>query len=207
MSMIPETLLFLPGASGNRQVWQRMSDRLDHPARRRFLGWPGFGDLPADPNVNGFDALEALVARELTAPTAVFAQSMGGSLALRATLAKPEFVTHLVLSVTSAGIDVASLGGTDWRPDYRREFPDVPPWFETARVDLTALLPTLRVPVLLLWGNADPISPVAVGERLRELIPDSELVVVDGGTHDLIFERADDVMAPIRRHLQKAIRQ
>jgi pimeloyl-ACP methyl ester carboxylesterase len=60
--------------------------------------------------------------------------------------------------------------------------------------------------VLLLWGSADPISPVAVGERLRELIPDSELVVVDGGSHDLIFERANDVIEPIRRHLQKTTR-
>jgi pimeloyl-ACP methyl ester carboxylesterase len=83
----------------------------------------------------------------------------------------------------------------------------VPPWFETARVDLTERLPTIGVPVLLLWGSADPISPVAVGERLRELIPDCELVVVDGGNHDLIFERADDVIVSIRRHLQKAARQ
>ena len=55
--------------------------------------------------------------------------------------------------------------------------------------------------MLLLWGNADPISPVAVGRRLAELFPNGELVVVEGGTHDLVFERADEVVPYIERHL------
>ena len=57
--------------------------------------------------------------------------------------------------------------------------------------------------MLLLWGDADPISPVAVGERLRDLFPSAELVVVPGGTHDLISERAEDITPHIERHLQR----
>jgi pimeloyl-ACP methyl ester carboxylesterase len=56
-------------------------------------------------------------------------------------------------------------------------------------------------PVLLLWGDVDPISPVAVGRKLVALLPRAELVVVNGGTHDLIFERADDVVPHIETHL------
>ena len=38
MTQSAETLLFLPGASGDTRLWQPLSDRLQHPGRRRFLG-------------------------------------------------------------------------------------------------------------------------------------------------------------------------
>lgn len=59
------------------------------------------------------------------------------------------------------------------------------------------------MPVLLLCGDADPISPVAVGRRLAELLPRAELVVIPGGTHDLVCDRAAEV-AP---HIDSAIRR
>jgi len=71
------------------------------------------------------------------------------------------------------------------------------------RRDLTNHIREIRIPVLLLWGDADPISPVAVGERLLQLFPAAELVVVPGGTHDLVSERADDVARHIDQHLQR----
>jgi poly(3-hydroxyoctanoate) depolymerase len=57
------------------------------------------------------------------------------------------------------------------------------------------------MPVLLLWGDADPISPVSVGQRLAALLPRAELMVVNGGTHDLVVERAVDVVPYIDQHL------
>jgi len=203
MSRSPTKLLFLPGALGNTRFWRPVSEHLSHPARRKFIGWPGFGGVPSDPRITGLDALLAMVLSELTEPVAIFAQSMGGTLALGAALALPQFVTHLVLSVTSGGLDVASLGGADWRPEFRRENPDLPHWFEDARVDLTSRLRSIDIPVLLLWGNADPISPIAVGKRLQELLPNSELIVVEGGTHDLASTRAEELREPILRHLAK----
>jgi pimeloyl-ACP methyl ester carboxylesterase len=77
----------------------------------------------------------------------------------------------------------------------------VPSWFADERRDLTERIREIAIPVLLLWGNADPISPVAVGRRLAELFPSAEMVVVEGGTHDLVFERADEVVPYIERHL------
>jgi pimeloyl-ACP methyl ester carboxylesterase len=69
------------------------------------------------------------------------------------------------------------------------------------REDLTKRLPEIEAPVLLLWGDADPISPVAVGRRLAELFPRAELVVVPGGTHDLVLERAEEIAPRIEAHL------
>jgi pimeloyl-ACP methyl ester carboxylesterase len=66
---------------------------------------------------------------------------------------------------------------------------------------LTNRLGELPFPVLLLWGDADPISPVAVGQRLAELLPRAELVVIKNGTHDLVSERANEVIPHIEKHL------
>ena len=203
MNATPERLFFLPGASGNRQFWRPLAERLRHPGERRFFGWPGFGGLDPDPSVTGLRDLSLRVEKELTRPTALFAQSMGGVIAMLAVLHNPELVTHLVLATTSGGLDLAALGATDWRPLFRAENPELPHWFESERWDLTARLPQIRVPALLLWGDADPISPVAVGQRLLELLPDAELVVLPGGTHDLVFERADELAPQIERHLSK----
>jgi poly(3-hydroxyoctanoate) depolymerase len=147
--------------------------------------------------------LVARVVREMTGPVDLLAQSMGGVVAVRAALEKPELVRHLVLSVTSGGIDVAALGAEDWRPAFRMRNPRAPSWFVDEREDFTERLGEITVPVLLLWGDADPISPVAVGRRLAQLFPAAELVVIAGGTHDLVLESADEVAPHIDRHLAR----
>jgi pimeloyl-ACP methyl ester carboxylesterase len=195
--------MFLPGASGNTRFWRPVGARLRHPAARHFLAWPGLGGVPPEPGVNGIADLVARVVREITGPVALLAQSMGGVVAVRAALEKPDLVRHLVLSVTSGGIDVASLGAQDWRPEFRERNPGLPGWFVDEREDLTERLREISIPVLLLWGDADPISPVAVGRRLAEQFPCAELVVVEGGTHDLVWERAEEVVPHIDRHLAK----
>jgi pimeloyl-ACP methyl ester carboxylesterase len=203
MTLQTQRLFFLPGASGNTQFWRPLAARLSHPGERRFFGWPGFGGMPADPSVSGLRDLGQRVAAELTSPTALLAQSMGGVIAMLAALEKPALVTHLVLSTTSGGLDVSALGGYDWRGEFRAQNPHLPRWFESERWDLTPRFAEIRMPVLLLWGDADPISPVAVGERLRASLPCAELVVIPGGTHDLVLERAEELAPQVERHLTK----
>jgi pimeloyl-ACP methyl ester carboxylesterase len=198
-----ETLMFLPGAAGNRRLWEPVAEGLSHLGERRFFGWPGFGGVPNDPAVSGISDLVSRVVGEMSGPAVLFAQSMGGLIALQATLEAKDQVRSLVLSVTSGGIDVQALGGTDWRRDFAASHPHTPRWFLDAREDLTPRLREIAVPVLLLWGDADPISPVAVGQRLAELLPAAELVVIPGGTHDLASERANEVLVHIERHLKK----
>jgi pimeloyl-ACP methyl ester carboxylesterase len=198
-----ESLLFLPGASGNTEFWRPVGAQLRHPGARQFLAWPGLGGVPAEPDVRGVADLVARVVRQIATPVALLAQSMGGVVAVRAALEKPDLVRHLVLSVTSGGIDVARLGAQDWRAVFRENNPGLPGWFLDEREDLTERIRTIAIPVLLLWGDADPISPIAVGRRLAELFPSAELVVIAGGTHDLVQERAKDVAPHIDRHLAR----
>jgi pimeloyl-ACP methyl ester carboxylesterase len=46
-----------------------------------------------------------------------------------------------------------------------------------------AQLPTLKMPVLILWGSIDHVSPVSEGEAMHRLIPSSEWAVFDGCGH------------------------
>nr|WP_202031607.1 alpha/beta hydrolase [Paraburkholderia sacchari] len=188
--------MFLPGASGDPAFWQPLSDQLEHPAERRFLTWPGFGGTPADPEVENFEDLVRQVVQQIDRPSALIAQSMGGVLALRAALAKPALVTHLVLAVTSGGIDTQALGASDWREEFVSQNPHLPDWFITLREDLTDELAYVQQPVMLLWGDADPVSPLRVGEKLLELLPNAELDVVSDGGHDLANVHAR-VLAPL----------
>jgi pimeloyl-ACP methyl ester carboxylesterase len=200
-TLAPEQILFLPGATGLRALWQPVAEGLGLPLPGHILGWPGFGEELPNPSVNSFDDLVRLVTHRIDRPTALVAQSMGGVVALRAALACPERVTHMVLSVTSGGLDMRAHGAADWRPMVRAASPHLPPWFDEQRDSLADQLPSLAMPVLLLWGDADPISPVSVGEALHALLPHSTLHVVKGGAHDLASTHAHEILPLIRRHL------
>lgn len=196
-----DTILFLPGASGNTAFWQPLASLLPHPGKRLHLGWPGFGPTPPAATVNSIDDLTALVLARIDGPTALVAQSMGGVIALLAALARPELVTRLVLTATSGGLDLNALGAEDWRPAFCAANPSLPPWFADYRVDLSARLGTITVPTLLLWGDADSISPVRVGERLAQLLPNAALHVIAGGDHDLGSSHAREIAPLVDRHL------
>lgn len=202
---MPSQLLFLPGALGRTELWRPVADLLAHPAAKVHFGWPGFGAAPPEPDIHGLDDLVAKVVAQIDQPTALIAQSMGGVVAIRVALEVPDLVTHLVLAVTSGGIDVAGLGGQDWRPSFHAANPLLPRWFSAYQEDLSRRLSKITMPSLLLWGDADPISPLRVGERLASLLPHAHLHIVQGGDHDLAETHASFIAPLIDEHLAKVV--
>lgn len=53
----------------------------------------------------------------------------------------------------------------------------------TGRDATDKLLPQLKMPVLILWGGEDKITPVTQGEMLHQLLPQSEFHVIPGCGH------------------------
>jgi pimeloyl-ACP methyl ester carboxylesterase len=196
----PPPLLLLPGGSGRGEFWDPIRSHLDD-LRTTAFDWPGLGGAPEDPSVRSYDDLVDHVVGRIDEPVGLVGQSMGGYVAVRVALAVPDVVTHLVLAVTSAGVDMTSLGATDWRPGARLARSDDPDWIYADQPDLSEALPGLTMPVLLLWASNDAISPLAVGERLARLLPRSELVVYDSDDHWVVREHPADVAARIRRHV------
>jgi pimeloyl-ACP methyl ester carboxylesterase len=194
-------VVYLPGMSGAGSFWQPVAQRLPGAWDHVLLDWPGLGAIPPSPRVRKLDDLVTLVLEHLDEPAALVAQSMGGVVAVRAALQAPTLVSHLVLAATSGGIDVAAYGARDWRPDFRRQWPDAPAWAFEKPSDLSSMLPGLAIPSLLLWATRDDISPVHGGERLAAVLPDARLVLVDTDDHGFANTRADDITPDIERHL------
>ena len=56
--------------------------------------------------------------------------------------------------------------------------------------DLTHLLPKIKAPTLLFWGNQDTATPLSDAKTMERLIPDTGLVVAHGTGHFSFIENA-----------------
>lgn len=195
-------VFFLPGAGASPDFWKPVGALLPAAWAKEYFGWPGLGDQPHDPAIRSFDDLVRLVEARIDGPVDLVAQSAGGVIAARLALARPDLVRRLVLTVTSAGIDMAGLGVTDWRPNYRKSFPRAAEWITAPGAAPDLPVERITAPTLLIWGDADAISPLAVGRHLERRIPNAQLHLVPGGDHDLAVKHAALVAPLIAAHLR-----
>lgn len=67
--------------------------------------------------------------------------------------------------------------------------------------DASDVLPAIRVPVLVIAGEDDRLTPPAIAERMVSRIPDATLHVAPGRTHLAQVERPEEIHAVIDRFL------
>jgi pimeloyl-ACP methyl ester carboxylesterase len=67
-----------------------------------------------------------------------------------------------------------------------------------AEADTRSFLGAIRVPTLLIWGDADARSPLSVGQDSHRRIPESQLVVLAGAGHVSSLEQPDAFNAAVR---------
>ena len=80
-------------------------------------------------------------------------------------------------------------------------FPTAADWILQERAAAPLPVENISAPTLLIWGDEDPISPVAVGRELEKRIPNAKLCILPGGDHDLALTRSDAVANLIAEHL------
>ena len=183
--------LYLPGATGAAEFWQPMAGLLPGPST--LLSWPGLGKQPPTPDINGVDDLVALTESKIEGPKRLVAQSIGGVVAMQVALRQPQLIQHLVLCASPGGIDVSDVPVLDWRPQFKVDFPQSASWLYEDWPDLSASLKTLKVPTTVLYGDSDPITPVEIGQRLVDHLPQATMHVIPGGDHDFARTHADQV--------------
>jgi len=71
-----------------------------------------------------------------------------------------------------------------------------------ANADLRAVLPTIAVPTLLIYGAEDVRAPRGVAEALHAAIPGSRLILVPAAGHDVNLEAPDEYDAAVRAFLR-----
>ena len=72
--------------------------------------------------------------------------------------------------------------------------------------DVARYAPQITVPVLLVGGDRDDITPVAVQHRLAALFPDARLVMIDGVGHLIHYEAPDQAARAVQAFLLEADR-
>jgi pimeloyl-ACP methyl ester carboxylesterase len=71
-----------------------------------------------------------------------------------------------------------------------------------AETDLSAVLPEIEVPTLLVWGESDARSPLSVARQFEEAIPHAQLVVIPGAGHCSNLERPEAFNDAVREFLR-----
>ncbi|HEV7943706.1 MAG TPA: alpha/beta fold hydrolase [Solirubrobacteraceae bacterium] len=68
--------------------------------------------------------------------------------------------------------------------DYAAASPQMRPTFvKLVNSDLRELMPQVKAPTLLIWGDGDTATPLADAHLMERLIPDAGLVVLEGAGH------------------------
>lgn len=71
-----------------------------------------------------------------------------------------------------------------------------------ANADLRAVLPTIAVPTLLIYGAEDVRAPQVVAEALHAAIPGSRMILVPAAGHDVNLEAPREYDDAVRAFLQ-----
>lgn len=113
---------------------------------------------------------------------------------------KPSYYGRV--AVAKAGRVVGAVGGAPGRrlQDRMRRRVASSDWLEATEAmrgtfraviaeDLAPYLPSIQASTLLIWGDGDADTPLWMGRRMEESIPDAGLVVLEGG-HYVYAERA-----------------
>lgn len=151
-----EPLVLVHGLGGAASNWLPLAPLLE-PGRRLLVpelpGHGGSEPLPAAPNLNAYaDSLAEVAEREGLFPAAVVGHSLGGAIALRLAIRRPDGVSRLVLAA-AAGISSGARSAryaltiTGILKPGRRIAP---------HRRLVARSPVLKNLVFGRWGAADP---------------------------------------------------
>jgi 2-hydroxy-6-oxonona-2,4-dienedioate hydrolase len=188
---------------------------------------PGFGDSEKPPHVLDLAELtDYLVAwtRECGLERAVFlGNSVGCQLVVRLAVRHPDLVERVVLQGPTMDPVARTMRQQTWRwiwnsrgergsltPIALREY-----WrcglcgllktFRYALEDpIEEMLPSVRVPALVVWGSWDPVVTQHWVEEVADLLPMGRLVVIPDGPHTLVHNRPLDLARVVSEFLSAA---
>jgi pimeloyl-ACP methyl ester carboxylesterase len=168
---------------------------------------------------------------QLTSPH-IIAHSFGGQVTMNLAAAHPERLGKLVLvasagvrgprtlkarvkrCVSRLGKWVAMYGGGVGKAlrgvlyqriqsqDYANAGPLRPTLVKVVNEDLRVLLPRIKSPTLLVWGEHDRDVPLAAAQVMARLIPDAQLVIFENAGHFPYLDQFDRFRLLVGRFLR-----
>lgn len=223
-----EPLLLIHGLSGSSRWWTRNVPGLAARYRVVVPDLIGFGRtrrpgrrLPT-PEVVA-DVLAGWMGARGIDRANLVGHSMGGQVGIHLAARCPERVDRLVL-VDAAGIprpfsprtllrfaaESAPLwrwGDPEFLPVIARDALTAGPWTiaqaitHILRDDVRPLLPQVQAPTLIVWGERDTLVPLTSAWEMRQAIPDVQLAVLRGASHNPMVDRPADFNRLVLRFL------
>jgi pimeloyl-ACP methyl ester carboxylesterase len=209
-------LVLLHGLGGSSDWWRHNIDVLAERYLVSAVDLIGFGrnrfflrrsNLPLR-----FDDIAALLARwieSFNAPVHLAGNSLGGQIAIHLAASRPDLVRSLVL-IDATGIPFEIAPGAHvenlampqgWRSflliltrDLFRAGPTAVAvaFARLLRDDARPLMRNLTMPVLLLWGEHDPLVPLTYAKQMLEVMPHAKLRVIPRAGHVPMWENPRD---------------
>ena len=73
--------------------------------------------------------------------------------------------------------------------------------------DRTSSLSSVTAPTLVIHGSGDPLIPVEAGKETARVIPEADLLVIEGMGHDMPRPAWAEIVAAVSRHARQANRR
>ena len=167
----------------------------------------------------------------LPAPAVLIGHSMGGAVALSVALSNPDLIQYLILAGTGCRLAVSDKILTGLEADYESTVEKIlrycfsrsvdPELFARARdevrkvdpdivradfracnvFDCCSRLSEIKIPTLIICGDNDVMTPLALSQQLQTSISGARLHVIPGGSHMLMLERPAEFNTIIRDRL------
>jgi pimeloyl-ACP methyl ester carboxylesterase len=215
-----EPVVLVHGLSGSARWWSRNVPGIAERYRIYLVDLPGFGTMRSLRRRFVLAESATWLSEWMDAAGLEHAHlvghSMGGYVSVRLAASRPELVRRLVL-VAPAGVPaersmlghlvpllLAARHATPaFMPVLVRDALRMGPTtlWRAARdllaEDVRADLRKIEAPTLLVWGENDPLIPPAVGDLLREEIPNCRLLLVRRAGHVPMFDQPKEFDAAL----------
>lgn len=224
-----QTVVLLHGIGMSHRYHSRLHRSLSAEADVISLDLPGFGGLPKPADDLSVERMSAAIAALLLSlgagPVVLVGHSMGAQWAVETAAQRPDLVAavvaigpvvderHSTLFAQAVALAVDTLAESPRTnvivfTDYLRCGPR---WYlrqarHMLEYPLECRISDLRMPVLILRGEHDPVAGSAWCRLLRDRAPRSALREVSGGRHVVQRSAADIVAAEILRSASAAPR-
>ena len=216
-------LILLHGLSGSGRWWSRNVPVFSGSFRTYSVDLPGFGQSRGvrwSRWADIADRLAGWLADEGLARAHIAGHSLGGAVAARLAARHPDRIDRLVLvdaAIRPRGIRTVARpvhvmrtiahGSPGFAPllvrDLLRCHPRsfVAATVDALQTDWQPLLRRIEAPTLVVWGERDAITPLALGEEIAAVIPGARLITLVETGHNPMWERADAFNAEVLHFL------
>jgi pimeloyl-ACP methyl ester carboxylesterase len=222
-------LVFIHGAGGTHRVWRYQTSA--------FLGSAAL-DLPGHPRGIGYNtvpeyaefATKTIAERELKSVVLV-GHSMGGAITIEIALARPPFLTGIVLVGSGARLRVISIIKEEVTRDYPHAAEVIAQWayspksdaklrkasiqellevpaevthgdFQACdRFDRMNEISRIDLPTLIVCGEDDALTPVKYSRYMKERIRNARIAVIPGAGHSVMLEKPEELNNVLRSFL------